>query len=162
MAVRRQTLCHNIHWAGCGPLIALSGPDQLFMPGWAKGNAVNVTTTSQLLRSGGWRKIGDLTILRQGQRETDETLKSEDLLWRANFRYTLQNNSKNILFSSGRIKEVSLSTDREKQSLSWPQDQIMGLKSSYRMKSQTTNSHEYTDSFNFIELKHLSHHTLGP
>ncbi len=46
------------------------------MPGWAKGNAVNVTATSQLLRSGGWRKTGDLTILRQGQRDTDDTLKS--------------------------------------------------------------------------------------
>lgn len=115
------------------------------MPGWAKGKAVNVTTTSQLLRSGGWRKTGGLTISRQGQRDTDETLKSGDLLRRANFRYTLQKNEKKyILFSSGRIKEVSLSTDREKQSLSWPQDQVMGLKSSYRMMSPTTNSHEYT------------------
>lgn len=26
------------------------------MPGWAKGKAVNVTITSQLLQSGGWRK----------------------------------------------------------------------------------------------------------
>lgn len=97
----------------------------------------------------GWRKIGGLTISKQGQRDTEtlksryETLKSGELLQSANFRCTPQKNEKKYSIFL-RIKELSLSTNREKQSLFWPQDQVMGLKSSYRMMSPTTNSHEYT------------------